>query len=124
MSFNTHKMTTIADNIIRALTVCKNNKEILKNDKHAMLRLIQKDNPHFYEQYPRVCRSIVFEEDITPLLGMMNTFAKVQNGELSLDNANDSISSALNAKYVDPVINSDKLVKEREIKINKVEEIN
>jgi hypothetical protein len=118
-------MTTIADNIIQALNVCKQNKEILKTDKHAMLRLIQKDNPHFYEKYPRVCRSIVFEEDITPLLGMMNTFAKVQNGELSLDNANDSISSALNAKYVDPVINSDKLVKERENKINnKVEEIN
>jgi hypothetical protein len=46
----------------------------------------------------------------------MNTFAKVQNGELSLEKANDSISGALNAKYVDPILNSEKLTKERDEK--------
>ena len=116
MSFNTQKMTEMADNIIRVLNVCKKNKSVLDTDKYAMLRLIQADNPSFYELYPRICRIIVFENDITPLLGMMNTFAKVQNGELSLDKANELITGAINAKYVDPVLNSDKLTKEREEK--------
>lgn len=117
MSFNEEKMVNIADNIIRALNVCKENKNTWKNDKYAMLRLIQADNPKFYEHYPRICRIICFEDDITPLLGMLNTFAQVQNGNLSLDKANDAITGALNSKYVDPILNSDKLVKEREEKI-------
>ncbi len=124
--FNSQKMTSIADHIIQALNVCKQNKDTWKSDKPAMLRLIQADNPPFYELYPRICRIIVFEDDITPLIGMMNTFAQVQNGNLSLEKANDTISTALNSKYVDPIINSDKLVKEREIKMKekKVEIIN
>jgi hypothetical protein len=116
MSFNEQNMILITDNIIRALNVCKENKTVWKSDKYAMLRLIQADNPSFYELYPRICRIICFEDDITPLLGMINTFAQVQNGKLSLDKANDAISGALNAKYVDPILNSDKLVKEREDK--------
>ncbi len=117
MSYNTHTMCEIADNIIKALNVCKENKETWKSDKYAMLRLIQADNPKFYELYPRICRIIVFEEDITPLFGMMNTFSKVQNGDMSLDKANTIISDAINAKYVDPILNSEKLTKEREEKI-------
>ncbi len=116
MSFNTQNMNYIADNILRALNLCKENKTVWQSDKYAMIRLIQADNPKFYELYPRICRIICFEDDITPLLGMMNTFAKVQNGELSLEKANDAISGALNAKYVDPILNSDKLVKERDEK--------
>jgi hypothetical protein len=117
MSFNTQSMCDIADNIIKVLSVCKENKETWKTDKYAMLRLIQADNPKFYELYPRICRIIVFEDDITPLFGMMNTFSKVQNGDLSLDKANSTISDAINAKYIDPILNSDKLTKEREEKI-------
>jgi hypothetical protein len=109
-------MNYIADNILRALNLCKENKTVWQSDKYAMIRLIQADNPKFYDLYPRICRIICFEDDISPLLGMMNTFAKVQNGELSLEKANDAISGALNAKYVDPILNSDKLVKERDEK--------
>ena len=119
MSFNSENMNYIADNILRALNVCKENKNLWKTDKYAMIRLIQADNPKFYELYPRICRIICFEDDISPLLGMMNTFAQVQNGNLSLEKANDVISGALNAKYVDPILNSDKLVKEREEKKKK-----
>jgi hypothetical protein len=117
MSFNTQNMNYIADNIIKALNLCKENKTVWNTDKYAMIRLIQADNPKFYELYPRICRIICFEDDISPLLGMMNTFAKVQNGEISLEKANDDIGNALNAKYVDPVLNSEKLTKEREEKI-------
>jgi len=117
MSFNSENMNYIADNILRALNVCKENKNLWKTDKYAMIRLIQADNPKFYELYPRICRIICFEDDISPLLGMMNTFAQVQNGNLSLEKANDVISGALNAKYIDPVLNSDKLVRERDDKV-------
>lgn len=117
MSFNSENMNYIADNILRALNVCKENKNLWKTDKYAMIRLIQADNPKFYELYPRICRIICFEDDISPLLGMMNTFAQVQNGNLSLEKANDVISGALNAKYIDPVLNSDKLVRERDDKL-------
>ena len=85
MAFNSQNMNYIADNVIRALNICKENKNLWKTDKYAMIRLIQADNAPFYELYPRICRIICFEDDITPLLGMMNTFAQVQNGNLSLE---------------------------------------
>ena len=54
MSFNSENMNYIADNILRALNVCKENKNLWKTDKYAMIRLIQADNPKFYELYPRI----------------------------------------------------------------------
>lgn len=121
--FNTQKMSDIADNIIRALKLCKENKETWKTDKLSMLKIVKFDNPSFYDKYPRICRTVVNEDDITPLLGMMQTFGQVQAGNMSLNKANDLIQSAINAKYVDPIINSDKLVKEREDK-KKIIELN
>jgi dihydroxyacid dehydratase/phosphogluconate dehydratase len=52
-----------------------------------------------------------------PSEAMIKTFAKVQQGQLSLDAANDLVTTTLNEKYVDGVLQSDKLVKEREEKI-------
>ena len=78
----------------------------------------------------RICRIIVQGHDIRPLLSMLEKFGKVQTGQLSFQQANDTIVDELNAKYVDGVLNSDKLVKEREAKIkekeneNKIVEIN
>jgi len=121
--FNTQKMSEISDNIIRTLLLCKENKEIYKNDKTAMLKTIKLNNPIFYEKYPRICRILVYEDDISPLLGMIQTFAKVQEGSLSFNKANDIIQGAINSKYVDPVINSDKLVRERQEKQEKTIDI-
>ena len=50
---------------------------------------------------------------------MLEKFGKVQVGQLSFQEANDNIVNELNEKYVDGILNSDKLVKEREDKINK-----
>jgi hypothetical protein len=50
---------------------------------------------------------------------MLEKFGKVQVGQLSFQEANDNIVNELNEKYVDGILNSDKLVKEREEKINK-----
>ena len=78
--------------------------------------MINREMPSFYSLYPRICRTLVFEDDISPLLGMIQMFGKVQNKEMSWEKANDTITDALNAKYVDPILNSEKLVKEREEK--------
>ena len=115
-NFNALKMSNLCDNIIRTLIFVKNNKEMYDTDKVGMLRLVKFDNPKFYDDYPRICRTLVHEDDISPLLGMIQTFSKVQEGQLSLEKANNMITNALNAKYVDPILNSDKLVKEREDK--------
>ena len=124
--FNRDKMEDIADDIIKVLKTCLVNKDVWKNNKKEIIEIIKKNNSDFYEKYPRICRTLALEDDITPLIGMISQFAKVQNGELTINKANDMISGALNAKYVDPVLNSDKLVQEREEKdkAGKVKEIN
>jgi hypothetical protein len=123
--FNKDKMEDIADEIIKVLKTCLVNKEVWKNNKQEIIKIIKNNNSDFYQKYPRICRTIALENDITPLIGMISQFAKVQNGQLSLNKANDTITSALNERYVDPVLNSDKLVQEREEKdrVAKVQEI-
>lgn len=113
---NTQKMSYICDEIIRTLDLIKKNKEIYDTNKEEMLRLVKMDNPNFYNLYPRICRTLVHEDDISPLIGMIKTFGQVQEGKMTWNKANDIIQGAINAKYIDPVLNSDKLVKEREEK--------
>ena len=113
---NTEKMSKICDEIINILLLIKKNNDLYINNKDEMLKLVQKENPSFYNLYPRICRTLVFENDISPLLGMIKTFGQVQEGNISWNKANDMITGTLNAKYVDPVLNSEKLVKEREEK--------
>jgi hypothetical protein len=110
---NTQKMSYICDQIMNVLKFLNKNKEIYKENKEEMLKMVKLDNINFYNSYPRICRSLVFEDDINPLLGMIQTFGKVQEGQMSWEKANNVITGALNAKYVDPILNSDQLVKER-----------
>jgi hypothetical protein len=114
--FNKENMGVMCDYIIRALQVCVANKETWKTDKYGMLRLIQADNELFYETYPRICRILIFEDDISPLLAMIKTFTRVQSGEISFEQANKNMTDAINAKYIDHVLNSDKLKAERDHK--------
>ena len=120
-SFNTEKMSKLCDDIIRALGLIHQNKETYNTNKSEMLRIVKFDNPVFYDKYPRICRTLVYEDDISPLLGMIQTFAQVQEGKISLEKANNLITGAINAKYIDPVLNSDKLVREREEKKKNME---
>ena len=120
--FNDEKMTEISDFIIRALNICLQNKQLWKDNKESMMELIKLDNFSFYDKYPRICRILVYGDDIQPLLTMIQTFSKVQTGTMRLDEANDTITSGLNAKYIDGVLNSEKLTKEREEK-QKLEKI-
>ena len=113
---NKQDMTYICDEIINVLKFMKLNKETYNSNKGEMLRMVKNEMQSFYTSYPRICRTLVYENDISPLLGMIQTFGKVQNKEISWEKANNSITNALNAKYVDPVLNTEKLVKEREEK--------
>ena len=117
--FNKESMGVISDKIIKVLQLCLDNKEMWKNDKYAMVRKIKEEYEDFYDLYPRISRILVFADDITPLLGMINTFSKVQAGQMSFEEANNSITGAVNAKYIDGVLNSEPLVKEREEKQKK-----
>ena len=117
--FNKESMGVISDKIIRVLQLCLDNKEMWKNDKYAMVRKIKEEYEDFYDLYPRISRILVFSDDITPLLGMINTFSKVQAGKMTFEEANNSITGAINAKYIDGVLNSEPLVKEREEKQKK-----
>jgi len=119
--FNKQEMTKIADEIIDILKFCLSNKSIWKSDKQQMLTMIKDHNETFYERYPRICRIMLNSDDITPLLTMIKTFGEVQEGKMSLDKANNMMSGQINNKYVDPVLQSDKLVKEREEKQKVVE---
>jgi len=124
MEFNSESVEKIADNIISILSLCNENKSIWLNDKAKMLRMIEQTHNDFYEKYPRICITLVREKDISPLLGMLYAFGKVQSGEVSVDKANESITNALNATYINPTLNSDKLVKERERKMKEEENNN
>lgn len=117
--FNKESMSVISDNIIKILQLCNQHKDLWKTDKYEMLRKIKEHYEDFYELYPRICRILVFSDDITPLLGMIQTFSKVQAGKMSFQEANNSITNAINAKYIDGVLNSETLVKEREEKMKK-----
>ena len=55
---------------------------------------------------------------------MLYAFGKVQSGEVSVDKANESVTNALNATYINPTLNSEKLVKERERKMKEEENNN
>lgn len=115
-NYNTEKMSKLCDNIIRALGVIKKNESIYQSNKEEMFKIIKFDNPEFYEKYPKICRILVYTDDISPLIKMIKTFGQVQEGTMSFDKANNIISSTINSLYIDPILNSDKLVKEREEK--------
>ncbi len=122
MEYNKERVEEIADNIIGIIGLCRENRRIWESDKVRMMKMIEMNYNEFYEKYPRICMTIVREEDISPLIGMLRAFSKVQNREITVEKANESITSALNATYINPALNSEKLVRERERKIREERE--
>jgi hypothetical protein len=116
---NKESVTILTDLILEGLKICNSFKETWKTDKPKMMRLMEANNKYLYDNYPRICTTLVQGQDITPLLLMLKQFSRVQSGEISLDTANDEITTTLNEKYVNGVLYSDKLVKERESKMHK-----
>lgn len=116
---NQESILSISDHIINVMGLCLKYKNVYETDKKQMMQIVEASNKYFYDNYQRICRIIVQGHDIRPLLSMLEKFGKVQVGHLSFQEANDNIVNELNEKYVDGILNSDKLVKEREEKINK-----
>ena len=116
---NQESILSISDHIINVMGLCLKYKNVYETDKKQMMQIVEASNKYFYDNYQRICRIIVQGHDIRPLLSMLEKFGKVQVGQLSFQEANDNIVNELNEKYVDGVLNSDKLVKEREEKIKK-----
>ena len=116
---NQESILSISDHIINVMGLCLKYKNVYETDKKQMMQIVEASNKYFYDNYQRICRIIVQGHDIRPLLSMLEKFGKVQVGQLSFQEANDNIVNELNEKYVDGILNSDKLVKEREDKINK-----
>jgi hypothetical protein len=116
---NQESILSISDHIINVMGLCLKYKKVYETDKKQMMQIVEASNKYFYDNYQRICRIIVQGHDIRPLLSMLEKFGKVQVGQLSFQEANDNIVNELNEKYVDGVLNSEKLVKEREEKINK-----
>ena len=59
--------------------------------------MIEMNYNEFYEKYPRIGMTLVREEDISPLIGMLRAFSKVQNREITVEKANESITNAQDA---------------------------
>ena len=111
---NQESILSISDHIINVMGLCLKYKNVYETDKKQMMQIVEASNKYFYDNYQRICRIIVQGHDIRPLLSMLEKFGKVQVGQLSFQEANDNIVNELNEKYVDGILNSDKLVKERE----------
>jgi len=117
--FNLESVDLILTKVVNIQSFCLEHKEIFQNDKRKMLELVENAFPHFYDQYPRICRMILSGENLDPLFQMIQLFGKVQTGNISFEKANDIIVNGLNARYVNPILDSEQLVKEREEKMRK-----
>lgn len=115
-NLNLERVELILAKVVNVQEFCVSHKQTYDNDKHTMLNLVKDAFPHFYESYPRICRMIISGEDLTPLFNMIALFGKVQNGEMKFEDANDYVVNGLNAQYVNPILESDELIKERETK--------
>ena len=113
-SYNKESVLTIADNIIDVIDFCLSNKSLLKNDKTEFLKRLEGHNYCFYNKYNRICRNVVEMDNIEPLISMLKTFYKVQNNELDYEKANKFVGDAINGTYVEPLLNSEPLKKQRE----------
>jgi hypothetical protein len=117
MAFNKDDVGLIMDNLIDIVKLCINNIKIYESNKGEMMKLIESNNNYFYNKYNRLCHNVVEMDNIEPLIEMIKTFHKVQSGKLSFESANTAIANAINGTYIEPVLNSEKLKKEREQKL-------
>jgi len=117
-TYNKEDIGNILVNIVDLYKVCLMNKDTWNNDKEKMMDLMEQRNALFFNKYYRICKTLVEYEDITPLITMLKNFYKVQTNKTKFKDANDEFNSSVNAKYVEPILQSEKLVNERNSKIN------
>ena len=116
--YNKEDVGEIIVNIVDLYKVCLMNKNTWNDDKEKMMDLMEQRNPLFFNKYYRICKTLVEYEDISPLISMLKNFYKVQSNKTKFKDANNEFNNSINAEYVDPILQSEKLVNERQQKIN------
>ena len=114
--FNTESVEIILDQILKLQNFCLEHPDLYKNDKLKLRNLVDEKFPDFYKKYPQICYTVMSGKNLDPLFDMLNLFGNVQKNNISFDKANELIVNGLNEKYVNPILESDKLKKEREEK--------
>lgn len=97
--------------------LCKENQDIYKNDKDEMMRMVGGHDPVFYNRHYRICKTIVYEDDISDLLAMLEKLHKIKTNQQTLEDTDKEIANKYNSKYVNPILNKKELVEERERKM-------
>ena len=117
--FNKESIDIIVDNILDIIKCCLAHKNIWNNDKAQMIKIVEKHNKYFHDKYYRITKTLIDYDNIDPMISMLRQFHKVQTDKIDFETAGKIITDATNETYIDPILNSDKLKKEREIKISK-----
>ena len=116
--FNKESVDIIVDNILDIIKCCLAHKDIWNNDKAQMIKIVEKHNKYFHDKYYRITKTLIDYDNIDPMISMLRQFHKVQTDKIDFETAGKIITEATNETYIDPILNSDKLKKEREIKIS------
>ena len=116
--FNKESVDIIVDNILDVIKCCLAHKDIWNNDKAQMIKIVEKHNKYFHDKYYRITKTLIDYDNIDPMISMLRQFHKVQTDKIDFETAGKIITDATNETYIDPILNSDKLKKEREIKIS------
>jgi hypothetical protein len=117
--YNKESIDVIVDNIIDIMKCCLEHKDTWHNNKTEMLQIIEKRNKYFHDNYYRITKTLVDYDNIDPMISMLRQFHKVQTEKMDFSDCTKIINDSLNATYVDPILDSDKLKKEREIKMSR-----
>ena len=115
--YNKESVDIIADNILDVIKCCLEHKNIWNTDKKEMINIVEKHNKYFHDNYYRIVKTLIDYDNVDPLLEMLKNFHKVQTKKMDFETAGKIITDATNDVYVTPILESDKLKKEREIKI-------
>jgi len=109
----------IVEKMETIIKLCKENEELYKDKKNEMMEKIREWDPVFYNRHYRVCKTIVQEEGegVKELLSMLERLKKIEQGQTTLEEEDKKISNTYNSRYINPILNSKELVKEREEKI-------
>ena len=78
---------------------------------------LEKHNKYFHDNYYRITKTLVDYDNIDPMLAMLRQFHQVQTKKINFEDSTKIINDSINATYVDPLLDSNDLKKEREIKI-------
>lgn len=112
-----YTISEILQKIKEIFCLCKENQDTYKNNKDEMLKMVARNDTVFYNKHYRICRTIVYEDDISDLLIMIEKFHKIKINQKTLEDADKEIANKYNSKYVNPILNKKELVEERENKM-------